>query len=107
MYAQQLFYDKFSLTSLNVVGSLHKVHNTPLANVLLGSIYFDKFSLLTGADEEVFTLPIFSMTSELVTKLACKLFNKRSCCYLKTQNISVMVSRAFVSVCILFYFVEN
>ena len=36
------FMTSLSLTSLNVVGSLHKVYNTPLANVLLGSIYFDK-----------------------------------------------------------------
>ena len=43
VYAQQLFYDKLSLTSLNVVGSLHKVYKSPLANLLLGSIYFDKF----------------------------------------------------------------
>ena len=62
MYARQFFsltslmrlYDftneqwaQFTLTSLNVDGSLHKVYNAPLANVLLGSIYFDKFSLLT------------------------------------------------------------
>ena len=37
----------FSLTSLIVVESLHKVYNTPLANVLLGLVYFKKFSSLT------------------------------------------------------------
>ena len=65
------FMTSFSLTSLNVVGSLHKVYSTPLANVLLGSNYFDKFSLLTVTDEEILTLPIFSMTSAIVEKLAC------------------------------------
>ena len=47
VYTQQFFMTSLSLTSLNVVGSLHKVYYTPLTNVLLGSIYFDKFSLLT------------------------------------------------------------
>ena len=58
----------FSLTSLIVVGSLHKLYNTPMANVLLGLIYFDKFSFLTVQTKK---FPIFSMTSKLVKKLAC------------------------------------
>ena len=61
----------FSLTSLNVVVSFHKVYNTPPANVLIGLNLLLQVFFVDLTDEEVFTLPIFSVTSELVEKLVC------------------------------------
>ena len=69
----------FSFTSLNVVVCRHdtytKCSTDRWLTYLLGSIYFDKFSLVT-VESDKFYFANFFMTSALVEKLACALVEK-------------------------------
>ena len=69
-----IFYDKFSLTSLNLLFAsmrlTQSVQNTTGQRTIefssIKSVYFDKF--VDRTDGHAFTPPIFSMTSALVNK---------------------------------------
>ena len=78
---EQVFYDKFLcdkfyLPSVRVYAQ-HFLYDKFLCDKFFLPVctsqqfYFDKFSLLTVQTDKFFTLPIFSMTSALVEKLAC------------------------------------
>ena len=80
VHAQQSFYDKFVFDKANLLVciGLYKnillMYNTPIANVLLGSIilFSLKVFFANRTDGQVFTFRIFSMTSALVEKLALR-----------------------------------
>ena len=72
VYAQQFFMTSLSLTSLSVVVRRHDAYTKCIIHVgrrtiglnLLWQVFF-----VDRTDGQVFTLPIFSMTSALVEKL--------------------------------------